>query len=145
MIVFPKSPMHPVSLFKIRWFNERDSHILTTRVLVDDPARSQARKHVRWKDIKQMVILSRPFCRPFCILLTRRPLAAQLETLFPYRHPSRCPRSFMDIWGLCSIPGDGDGIQQVESQLLVLGCWVHVASDQHVLGFYRVSTSETSG
>lgn len=55
MIVFPKSPLHPVSLFRIRWFNERDAHILTTRVLVDDPARSQARKHVRWKDIKEMV------------------------------------------------------------------------------------------
>ncbi|KAJ4391241.1 hypothetical protein N0V93_004858 [Gnomoniopsis smithogilvyi] len=61
MVVFPKSPMHPVSLFKIRWFNERDAHILTTRVLVDDPARSQARKHVRWKDIKEMLLNWRLF------------------------------------------------------------------------------------
>jgi len=29
MVVFPKSPNHPVSLTRIRWFNERDSTILT--------------------------------------------------------------------------------------------------------------------
>lgn len=56
MIVFPKSPAHPVSLTRIRWFNERDSEILTKRVLFDDPARLEARKHVRWKDISNMVI-----------------------------------------------------------------------------------------
>lgn len=82
---------------------------------------------------------------PQCYILTKRPLAAQLETLFPHRHPSCCSRSFMDVWGLCSIPGDGDGIQQVEGQLPVLGCWVYVAPDQLVLGLHRVSASNLAG
>lgn len=45
----------------------------------------------------------------------------------------------MDIWGLRSILGDGDGIHQAEGQCLVLGCRFYAAPNQHVLGFYRVS------
>lgn len=54
-VIFPKSPEHPVSLFRIRWFNERDSHIMTQRVLVDDPAKVQGRLHVSWHEIKRTV------------------------------------------------------------------------------------------
>lgn len=46
----------------------------------------------------------------------------------------------MDLWSLRPISGNGDGIQQAEGQLLVLGCRIYVAPNQHVLGFYRVST-----
>lgn len=78
-------------------------------------------------------------------LLTRQHSAAQLETLFPHRHPSCRPRSFMDLWSLCPIPGHGDGIQQAEGKLLVLGCRIYVAPDQHVLGLYRVGAFEIAG
>lgn len=54
-IIFPKSPDHPVSLTGIRWFNERDTHILKSRVLIDDPAKAQGRLHVSWHEIKRTV------------------------------------------------------------------------------------------
>ncbi|KAF3769457.1 putative MFS transporter [Cryphonectria parasitica EP155] len=54
-IIFPKSPDHPVSLLGIRWFSEHDSHIMTRRVLIDDPAKAQGRLHVSWHEIRRTI------------------------------------------------------------------------------------------
>jgi hypothetical protein len=51
-ILFPRSPGHPVSLTKIRWFSERESRILVQRVVADDPTKHQNAKNVTMAELK---------------------------------------------------------------------------------------------
>lgn len=55
MVSFPKSPDSPVSLTGIRWFTEKEAHILQNRVFLDDPAKAQGRRHVSWAELKRTV------------------------------------------------------------------------------------------
>lgn len=58
LVIFPKSPEDPVSFMKIRFFNERESHILKKRVDLDDPAKANARPHVSWSEFKRTVSMA---------------------------------------------------------------------------------------
>lgn len=58
MVAFPKSPDTPVSLAGIRWFTEKEAHILQSRVFLDDPAKAQGRRHVSWAELKRTVSLT---------------------------------------------------------------------------------------
>ncbi|KAL2157990.1 hypothetical protein VTH06DRAFT_4799 [Thermothelomyces fergusii] len=50
--LFPRSPGNPVSIFGIRYFSEREAHILGQRVLRDDPTKIQPRQNVSWAEVK---------------------------------------------------------------------------------------------
>ena len=52
-ILFPRSPAHPISLTNIRWFTERESQILTQRVVADDPTKHQNAKNVTKEELKR--------------------------------------------------------------------------------------------
>ncbi|KJR89056.1 transporter [Sporothrix schenckii 1099-18] len=49
---FPKSPSNPVSILGIRYFNEREVHILSRRVLLDDPSKIHTHTHISKQEIK---------------------------------------------------------------------------------------------
>lgn len=49
---FPKSPSNPVSIMGIRYFNEREIHILSRRVLLDDPSKIHTHTHISAAEIK---------------------------------------------------------------------------------------------
>ncbi|KAK3363129.1 alternative sulfate transporter [Lasiosphaeria hispida] len=51
--LFPKSPAHPVSIFKFRYFTERESQVLQRRVLLDDPTKGHPRRNVSWAELKK--------------------------------------------------------------------------------------------
>lgn len=55
LVVFPKSPDDPVSFMNIRFFSEREAHILKKRVDLDDPAKANGRPHVSWSEFKRTV------------------------------------------------------------------------------------------
>lgn len=52
-ILFPKSPQHPISLTNIRWFTERESHILYQRVIADDPTKHPNANNVTKAELKR--------------------------------------------------------------------------------------------
>lgn len=52
-LFFPRSPTNPVNLFKKRYFNERETYILVSRVLLDDPTKEQGRKNVTGVELKR--------------------------------------------------------------------------------------------
>lgn len=49
---FPKSPTNPVSILGIRYFDEREIHILSRRVLLDDPSKIHTHTHISKQEIK---------------------------------------------------------------------------------------------
>lgn len=51
--MFPRGPDHPISLTNIRWFTERESHILVQRVVMDDPTKHPNAKHVTKEELKR--------------------------------------------------------------------------------------------
>lgn len=53
--LFPDSVVNPVSLLGIRAFTERESYILTQRVLRDDPSKAYIKPHVTGTEIKNVV------------------------------------------------------------------------------------------
>lgn len=55
LVFFPQSTGKPVSLMGFRYFDERESHILTTRVVRDDPTKLHTKAHVSWKEFKDCV------------------------------------------------------------------------------------------
>ncbi|KAM0330873.1 hypothetical protein ACHAQA_003829 [Verticillium albo-atrum] len=50
--LFPKSTSHPVSLLGKRYFTERESQILTARVIRDDPSKRHVKEHVSRSELK---------------------------------------------------------------------------------------------
>ncbi|KAK3694525.1 major facilitator superfamily domain-containing protein [Podospora appendiculata] len=52
---FPHSPGNPVSLLKYRYFSERESQLILRRVLLDDPTKSETRKHIPWSEVKAVL------------------------------------------------------------------------------------------
>ncbi len=57
--LFPLQTSNPVPLLGFRYFNERETYILTRRVLLDDPSKIHARPHISWKEVKAAVSTSR--------------------------------------------------------------------------------------
>lgn len=55
LALFPQQTSNPVSLLGVRYFSERESYILTQRVLIDDPSKRHAQSHVSWAELKQAV------------------------------------------------------------------------------------------
>lgn len=55
IIVFPRSTDRPVSLFGLRYFDQREAQILTQRVLRDDPTKIHAKPHVSREEFKAAV------------------------------------------------------------------------------------------
>ena len=55
LFFFPKSPTDPVSLLGYRYFTEREAHILSHRVLLDDPRKIHKRQHISRQEIKSAV------------------------------------------------------------------------------------------
>ena len=53
--LFPDSVMNPVSVLGIRAFTEKESYILTQRVLRDDPSKAHAKPHVTGTELKNVV------------------------------------------------------------------------------------------
>lgn len=51
----PRGTSDPSSLLGFRYFNERESYILTQRVLLDDPTKHQLHKTIPWAEIKSAV------------------------------------------------------------------------------------------
>ncbi|KAM0343595.1 hypothetical protein ACHAPU_008346 [Fusarium lateritium] len=54
-ILFPDSPFNPVSVFKYGIFTEREKHILTRRILVDDPTKIHAKPNVTKEEFKNVM------------------------------------------------------------------------------------------
>ncbi|CAH0023578.1 unnamed protein product [Clonostachys rhizophaga] len=54
LTIFPTSIPKPVSLIGIRFFSERESHILTRRILADDPSKAEVKTHVIWQEVKNV-------------------------------------------------------------------------------------------
>ncbi|KAK1770208.1 major facilitator superfamily domain-containing protein [Phialemonium atrogriseum] len=52
LLLFPQSTSKPVSLVGIRLFSERESYILTSRVLADDPQKEHAKSYVTPAELK---------------------------------------------------------------------------------------------
>lgn len=55
LTIFPTSISKPVSLVGIRFFSERESHILTRRILADDPSKAEVKTYVSWQEVKNVV------------------------------------------------------------------------------------------
>jgi len=55
LFLFPRSTARPVSLAGVRFFSERESQILTQRVLRDDPSKFQPHKNVSLAEVKATV------------------------------------------------------------------------------------------
>lgn len=55
LLTFPESTSNPVSRLKYRYFNERETQILTLRILRDDPSKAHASKNVKWVELKAAV------------------------------------------------------------------------------------------
>jgi hypothetical protein len=53
--LFPKSSENPVNLFGQRYFTEQEAHILTRRILIDDPTKSQCSKNFTTAEVKRTV------------------------------------------------------------------------------------------
>ena len=53
--LFPKNTGNPVATLGFRYFNERDTYILSQRVLIDDPTKVHVRPHVSWEEVKRTV------------------------------------------------------------------------------------------
>ncbi|KAF2100223.1 alternative sulfate transporter [Rhizodiscina lignyota] len=51
--LFPKGPSDPICLARFRYFNERESRILTLRVLQDDPTKEYSAKNITGSEIKR--------------------------------------------------------------------------------------------
>lgn len=60
LCLFPKSPSDPVSLLGFRYFTEREAHILSHRVLLDDPRKIHKRQHISKQEIKNAVCSDEP-------------------------------------------------------------------------------------
>lgn len=58
--LFPDSVMNPVSVLGIRVFTEKESYILTQRVLRDDPSKAHAKPHVTGAELKKVVSVTDP-------------------------------------------------------------------------------------
>ncbi|CAG9945274.1 unnamed protein product [Clonostachys rosea f. rosea IK726] len=50
--LFPRSTSNPVSLAGLRLFTEEEAHIITQRVLLDDPTKKHAHTHVSREELK---------------------------------------------------------------------------------------------
>ncbi|CAG9977195.1 unnamed protein product [Clonostachys byssicola] len=50
--LFPRSTSNPVSLAGLRHFTEEEAHIITQRVLLDDPTKKHAHTHVSREELK---------------------------------------------------------------------------------------------
>lgn len=61
--LFPDNVSNPVSLLGFRPFNERETYILTKRVIHDDPSKAHVKPHVSKKELTNVV------CTIFLILL----------------------------------------------------------------------------
>jgi hypothetical protein len=53
--LFPKENSNPVSLLGVRYFNERESHILLKRILLDDPSKIHNKPHITKQEVKDTV------------------------------------------------------------------------------------------
>lgn len=56
--LFPRDPANPVSLFKVKYFTEREIHVLVNRVFLDDPSKKQPHKSIPVRDVLRAVCLS---------------------------------------------------------------------------------------
>ncbi|KAF7542388.1 hypothetical protein G7Z17_g11615 [Cylindrodendrum hubeiense] len=52
LVLFPKQVSRPVSLLGINFFTERETQILSQRVLLDDPSKARGKQHVTWNELK---------------------------------------------------------------------------------------------
>ncbi|CAK7236665.1 hypothetical protein SCUCBS95973_009685 [Sporothrix curviconia] len=50
--LFPKNPSNPTSILGLRYFNDREIHILSRRVLLDDPSKIHTHTHITRQEIK---------------------------------------------------------------------------------------------
>lgn len=55
LATFPESAANPVSLLRHRYFTERETQILSLRVLRDDPSKAHTSKNVKWSELKSAV------------------------------------------------------------------------------------------
>ncbi|CAG9984587.1 unnamed protein product [Clonostachys byssicola] len=55
LTIFPTSVSKPVSLVGIRFFSERESYILSRRILADDPSKAELKTHVSWQEVKNVL------------------------------------------------------------------------------------------
>lgn len=83
------------------------------------------------------------YCRLFADIYVVHP-DTQLETLLPHHHTVVRPRAVLDLWCICALLGHGDGIQQDQSQCIVLSWRFHVAAYESLLGICFVSTNMAS-
>ena len=57
---FPRGTHRPVSLMGLRYFSERESQVLTARVLRDDPSKQQVRQHISREEFMAAVRVFSP-------------------------------------------------------------------------------------
>ncbi|CAK7221697.1 hypothetical protein SEUCBS140593_004654 [Sporothrix eucalyptigena] len=50
--LFPKSPANPVSILGFRYFSDREIHVLSRRVLLDDPSKIHTHTHISKQELK---------------------------------------------------------------------------------------------
>ncbi|PKS08198.1 hypothetical protein jhhlp_005474 [Lomentospora prolificans] len=55
LFTIPQATDKPFSILGYRYFTERESAVLTERVLRDDPSKAQPKRHVSWSEIKAVL------------------------------------------------------------------------------------------
>ncbi|KAH6662909.1 alternative sulfate transporter [Plectosphaerella plurivora] len=55
LATFPESAANPVSLLRHRYFTDRETQILSLRVLRDDPSKAHTSKNVKWSELKSAI------------------------------------------------------------------------------------------
>ncbi|KAM0216343.1 hypothetical protein ACHAQI_002762 [Fusarium lateritium] len=55
ILFFPDSPFNPVSIFKFSVFTEREKHILTKRILADDPTKIHVKPNVTKEEFRNVM------------------------------------------------------------------------------------------
>lgn len=53
--LMPRSTSNPVCRLGIRFFDARESHILTRRIVLDDPTKHHLHKNITWSEIRKAV------------------------------------------------------------------------------------------
>jgi MFS transporter, ACS family, DAL5 transporter family protein len=51
-LFMPHSPDKPVTIMGYEYFNQQEASCLVNRIRLNGPGKTQARKYVQWKDIK---------------------------------------------------------------------------------------------
>jgi hypothetical protein len=55
LALFPGTPSDPITLTKLKYFSDREIHILRERVILDDPWKQTSRRHVKLAEVTATV------------------------------------------------------------------------------------------